>query len=466
MNPPVMIPQEHDPKVDNLSKYGVEFQTKVLSALITDIPFLEQSFDIINPHFFDTDEGKWVSEKILSYYSQYRSSPTIDYFKIELSSETDETLKLSCKDILVKILRASKDTDLKYVQDTFLDFAKNQSLKSAIIRSVDLLQSGQYDSIKSLVDNALRSGQPKNIGHMWLDDIDERLISSPRNTISTGWPVIDSISGGGLAGGELGVIVAPSGAGKSWVLSHLGAVALKQNKTVVHYTLELNDKYLGIRYDTIFTGIEPGKIPNNYDLVKNTIQKIPGKLIIKYYPTKGASANTLLTHIQQLKSLGHPPDIMLVDYADLLRSTERSDGKYEEMGAIYDQLRGLAGELNIPCWTASQSQRSSIQDDIIQADKIADSYQKIMKGDLVISVSRKLEDKVSGTGRLHIIKNRFGPDGLTYPATINTTIGKIEAYEENSHDGVMVREAAKVAEVDSKKKLLKLLSQTTNTTNN
>ena len=138
-------------------------------------------------------------------------------------------------------------------------------------------------------------------------------------------------------------------------------------------------------------------------------------------------------------SLGYEPDLVLLDYADLLRSTEKAEARYIELGAIYEQLRGLAGEYQVPIWTASQSQRSSIQDDVIQADKIAESYSKIMTADLVLSLSRKLEDKVNHTGRMHVIKNRFGSDGMTFPVYMNPALGKMEVYDENSSDGIMLR---------------------------
>lgn len=456
---PIVHAPNYDSNVDNLSKYGIEFQTKVLASVISTPEFLEQSFDVINPYFFDSDAGKWVARKALSYYNEYRVLPTLEYFKIEMTTETDDSLRAGVVELLRKVVTKVTDTDLEYVRDTFLDFARNQSLKSAIIKSVDLLQSGKYDSIKTLIDTALRSGQPKHIGHLWNEDVDTRLTHVARATIATGWSVIDTTTGGGLGGGELGVIAAPSGIGKSWALSTIGANAIRNGKRVIHYTLELNENYVGIRYDTIFTGIEPGKIPEHVQEVKDIITKIPGSLIIRYYPAKSATCQSLLAHTQQLIALGRKPDLMLVDYADLLRSSERADARYQELGAIYEELRGIAGELNIPIWTASQTQRSSIQDDVIQADKIAESYQKIMTADLVISLSRKLEDKVNKTGRAHIIKNRFGADGQTFPVMMDPGIGQIQIYDEKSSKGILLKKQMNNQQSDERNNLRKKLSE-------
>ncbi len=369
----------------------------------------------------------------------------------------DDTLRTSIVESLRGIFQKLKDNDLDYIKDSFLDFAKNQTLKSAIIKSVDLLQMGQYGEIKTIIDGAMRSGQPKTVGHDWKKDIELRLMKNARNTIATGWDAIDVLIGGGLAGGELGVVIAPSGIGKSWALATIGANALKAGKKVVHYTLELNENYVGLRYDTIYTGIEPGKVPEHPEIIRELVEQIKGEIIIKYYPARTITSHTIQAHVQQMASLGFKPDVIIVDYADLMSATARTDARHQELGAIYEELRGLAGELGVPIWTASQTQRSSIQDEVIQADKIAESYAKIMTADLVISISRKLEDKVHKTGRAHVIKNRFGADGQTLPMIIDAGIGKIEIFDEASAKGIMLKKQMQNGETVTKQNLAKKL---------
>ena len=131
--------------------------------------------------------------------------------------------------------------------------------------------------------------------------------------------------------------------------------------------------------------------------------------------------------------------MILVDYADIMRDIGKSTEMRHQLGNIYEDLRGLAGEMQIPIWTASQANRSALDEDVIDASKVAESYAKVMTADFVISVSRKIEDKIANTGRFHVIKNRFGPDGLTYPAKINTNIGKIELFESTSTQGKEVQ---------------------------
>ena len=95
----------------------------------------------------------------------------------------------------------------------------------------------------------------------------------------------------------------------------------------------------------------------------------------------------------------------------------------------------MAGTYEIPVWTASQANRSSLEEDVIDASKVAEAYSKVMTADFVMSLSRKVNDKISGTGRWHIIKNRFGPDGMTLPCKMDTSNGQIFIYDESSSNG-------------------------------
>jgi len=155
------------------------------------------------------------------------------------------------------------------------------------------------------------------------------------------------------------------------------------------------------------------------------------------------------------------PDVIIVDYADLLRGAGRTQDLRHELGNIYEDLRGMAGEYEIPVWTASQANRSALEEDVIGADKIAESYAKIMTADFVISLSRKIEDKISGTGRWHVIKNRFGPDGITFPSKMNTSNGQINIYEETSVQGKAAQKTMDTGDELLRKRLANKFSELT-----
>jgi replicative DNA helicase len=231
------------------------------------------------------------------------------------------------------------------------------------------------------------------------------------------------------------LIVAPAGVGKTWVLAAIGANSMKKGRHIVHYSLELNEAYVGLRYDSIFTGIANQNLKYHKDEVQTEMDKLKGDLVIKYYPTKSASVNTLSAHLKRLTTLGTKVDMVVVDYADILKDTGGAREVRHALGNIYEDLRGMAGEFQIPVWTASQANRSALDEDVIEATKVSESYQKIMTADFVMSLSRKVEDKIGNTGRFHVIKNRFGPDGITFPAKVNTNRGAVEIYEATSVGG-------------------------------
>jgi hypothetical protein len=183
------------------------------------------------------------------------------------------------------------------------------------------------------------------------------------------------------------------------------------------------------------TGISAQDLKYSIDEVKKLVGKMDGNLIIKQYPTKSASVSSIGAHIEKCKMQGMKPDMVIVDYADLLRDVSGGREVRHMLGNIYEDLRGLAGEHDIPVWTASQANRSALEEDIIGAEKIAESYAKIMTADFVVSLSRKIEDKLAGTGRWHVIKNRFGPDGITFPSKANMSNGQMQIFESNSVQG-------------------------------
>jgi replicative DNA helicase len=426
--------------IDNLKKYGPEFQIKCISGILSDKTFLERLSDIIDPTSFESDAHQWIVKQTVAYFMQYKDLPTLNVFKIKVDGIENAILKESVIVQLRNVYQKITDTDLKFVKEQYLEFCKSQKLKSAIFDSVEHLKTGNYEQVKALVDSAMKAGMERNIGHEYMVDVEKRMSVMARNTIKTNWSEIDNIMDGGLAAGELGIVTACAGAGKSWVLAKLGAEAMKQGKNVVHITLELNENYVGLRYDSCFTGIDFQNIRNNVDIVRQKIEKVPGKLFIKYFPIKTVSAHHLKMHTERVMMLGTKVDMIVVDYADILRpyQSERNSNSYSEAGGIYEELRSIAGELQIPIWTASQSNRSAMEEDIIQANSIADSYRKIMTADFVMSVSRKVTDKVANTARFHIIKNRFGPDGLTFPSRMNAGCGDIQIFAESSKDGMAI----------------------------
>ena len=416
------------------NKFGTSFQIKILSSLLSDRIFLQQMYDILKPEMFDSDANEWIVTKTLSHFDNFSQLPTLDVFKNEVDKVERDVLKQSIVDNLKQVWNGLESDDLEYVKEQSLEFCKNQTFKNAILESVDLLSDGKFDVIKSKIDDAMKAGQDTDVGHEYKENIIERYQSTVRNVIPSGWDAIDELVDGGFGKGELIMFAAPPGIGKSWALVNVGMAAAKKGKTVVHYTLELNEGYVGQRYDSVLTGIAVPNLKFNLDDVRTQVGELSGDIIVKHWPTKSAGLNTMRASLDKLKLQGKNPDLIIVDYADLLKGNSRKE-RHEELEEIVEGLRGIAGEYEVPLFTASQINRSGAEDDIITGTKIAGSFSKLMTADFVVSLSRKNKHKLADTGRWHVIKNRFGPDGMTLPSKANMSNGRINIYNDDSIDG-------------------------------
>tara|TARA_R100001463_G_scaffold125640_1_gene183135 strand:- start:31 stop:1398 length:1368 start_codon:yes stop_codon:yes gene_type:complete len=414
--------------LNTLQQYGTAFQIKVISALLTHKDFLINIHDIISDEYWDNQAHKWIIKEIIRYYEKYHTTPSMDILKVELKKVDNEVLGVSIKEQLREAYEASDD-DLEYVREEFSTFCKNQQLKKALLNSVDLLKAGDFDGIKFLVESALKAGQDKNVGHEYNKDIEARFREDARTVISTPWERINDLLQGGLGNGDFGLIFGNPGGGKSWSLVALGGYAVRMGYNVLHYTLELGEDYVGRRYDAFFTKTPVDKILKNRKKVEDVIPQLPGELIIKEFPTGRATISTIEAHIRKVTDLGIKPDLIIIDYVDLLSTKKRTSDRKGEIDDIYTSTKGLARELNIPIWSVSQVNRAGAKDDVIEGDKAAGSYDKIMITDFCLSLSRKAKDKVNGTGRFHIMKNRYGMDGLTFGVKADTSTGHFEVHD-------------------------------------
>jgi replicative DNA helicase len=422
-----------------LSQYGKPFQVKVLGSLLTDKAFLLNVRDTIQEDYFDADAHKWILKQIIQYFDKYHTVITMDVLKIELVKIENEVLKTAIKEELRNSYQASQQ-DLEYVQEEFTTFCKNQKLKQALMDSADLLNAGDYDAIRGMIETALKAGMDKNIGHEYLKDIESRYRENYRPTIPTPWRVLNEGFQGGFGPGDLGIIFGNPGGGKSWMMVAMAAHAVQQGFNVIYYTLELGEDYVGKRFDCYFTGYSIDEVNKHRDKVEEIVTKLPGKLIVKEYAPKAATVTTVKSHIQKCEDMDFKADLVIIDYVDYLRApskkfTERKD----EIDDVFVAVKGLAKELKIPILTPSQVNRMGAKDQVIEGDKAAGSYDKLMVADVAISLSRQKEDKVNGTGRVHIMKNRYGMDGMTYNALVDTNNGHIDI-----SDDIMLQDLAPV----------------------
>ncbi len=427
----------------SLQQYGKGFQLKVLGSLLTDKTFLLNVRDVLHDHYFDADTHKWIINQIKDYFDKYHTNITMDVLKVELQKLENEVLRVALKEELRNSYQASQD-DLAYIQEEFLGFCKNQEMKQAILSSADLLKEGDFDGIRNMVEKAMKAGMDKNIGHEYNKDVETRYRTDYRPTIPSPWPILNDGIQGGFGPGDLAIIFGNPGGGKSWTMVAIAAHAVKLGFKVNFYTLELGEDYVGKRFDCYFTGYSIDEVNKHRKEVQSHVDSLKGRLIVKEYAPKAATVNTIKSHVQKCIDMGHKPDMIVIDYVDYLRAPSR--GKYserkDEIDDVFIATKGLAKEFKIPILTPSQVNRLGAKDSVIEGDKAAGSYDKMMVADICLSLSRQKEDKVLGTGRVHVMKNRYGQDGMTYNVKMDTNNGHIE-FLEKANPGDLLEDDSK-----------------------
>ena len=420
----------------NFSKYGKSFQEKLCMVILDDRPFADQIEEVLDVGFLELNYLKLFLNKIFDYRKKYGVHPSRDIMKTILRSELDNENDLTAKQVREFYVRSQVNalTDVEYIKDTSLDFCKKQNLKSAMVKSIGLLQSSSFDEISQVINDSLKLGMDNEEGYDWKRDFEERFKPRFRNPISSGWELIDNICKGGLGQKELGVVIAPTGAGKSMALVHLGTEALREGKTVVHYTLELQDTVVASRYDSCLTKIPLQSLTSFKEKIYEEVLGIQGKLIVKEYPTKTASTQSIRNHLEKLRMRDIDVDMIIIDYGDLLRPVRYLKEKRNELESIYEELRGIAAEYEAPVWTASQTNRSGLNAEVITMESISEAFNKCFVADFIFSISRTVEDKTANTGRLFVAKNRNGPDGLVFPLFMDTSNVCIKVLEPSEED--------------------------------
>ena len=425
--------------------------------MLTDHEWAAQISEVMQPDYFDLRYLAYLSDKYFKYHQKYRCFPTmqllVSIIKDELKADNNAVLREQVVEFLSRLRSNPNSGDLEYIKEKSLDFCRKQAMKEALEKSVELISKDKYDSVLDLMKNAVSVGLPVSVGHDFFEDMEARFVKINRLACPTGLDQIDekTVLNGGLGRGELGVVVAPTGVGKSHFLVMIGAHALRMGKNVLHYTFELTETAVGIRYDSNLTNIPSSEIQDSKQEVLDKYKEMElGKLIIKEYPTGSCSVATIRNHLEKLALRGFVPNVIVIDYADIMRSSREYDALRMELKLIYEDLRNLAMERSIPVWTASQANRDASAADVVGLENMSESYGKAMVADVVLSISRKPTEKATGAGRLFVAKNRAGRDGILFPVHIDTSRSKIQILDENS---LTLQESIEQDESDRKKVL-------------
>jgi len=425
---------------ETFSRFGKKFQENMCQLMLEDRPFYDQISEVLDINFFEKKYLQIFTETLMKYREKYSTHPNHEVMMTLLRTELNHHDKATAKQVRGFFARVHSSDGIEeavWIKDKAIDFCRKQVLKQAMMKSVRLLKSSSFDEIEKVIQDALKLGTDNNFGHEYHKDALTRFEIINRSPITTGWPRMDEICKGGLGKSELGVVIAPTGAGKSMAMVHLACQALKLGLTVVYYTLELKDTVVGSRFDACLTGISLNEHKERKEEILSKIQDIDGSLIIKEYPTKSASVQTIKNHIEKLKKRGINPDVIFVDYADLLRPPRSIEQKGHELEEVYEGLRGLAQIYDMPVWTASQTNRGGLNAEVITMEAISEAFNKCFVADFIFSLSRTIQDKQANKGRIFIAKNRNGPDGLVFQAFVDWSDVTIKILDRDEDIDVM-----------------------------
>lgn len=426
-------------QIETFEEIGDEkFQELIIEALIDNKEFAENMLEVLKPEYFSCSYMRFIVAKMFKYYGRYRTWPSIpiliNVLKDSLGEENDKGL---IQDIVGFLKRASKKEsfgDLPYVMEKSLVFCKDRAVKAALEKSIDLAQAGSYGSIPDLLKKAMSLGEGGDIG-LDMDSDETRFEKIERlSPIPTGLDFLDDkeVYDGGVERGTLNVMCMPSGYGKSQFLVYLSGYAVTHGYNVVYYSLEMSEKKVAHRLDAFFSGINSREIVEKHEEVREALrawreENNVGKLIIKKFPSGQATANTVRSHLNKLKtSQGIVPDLVVVDYLDEAKSIENHAGdSRHKYPAIYRDFRNLAEEFDVAVWSASQVNGDGFSSDVMNQSHVSESKAKVNIVDSMLMASTKPEYKKTGMRTVSITKVRDGGDGGIGYIHIDTKTSRI-----------------------------------------
>ena len=378
------------------------------------------------------------------HYEKYSSLPTDEFILQDVKSKITPRENLSdYQDELhfINNLDTSTTTNSDYLMDLVEGFAKKEAMKSAISESILLIKEERMEEVEGLVKKALLVNRDVDVGQNYFSDLSERwnrvFNKKEENKYSTFLPTINKSLEGGLGSKELAMVVAPPGVGKSLFLVNQGVHSLMEGKKVLYVSLEMSEDKIAQRFDSITTLIPQRKLKevSSQISVKERLElfqkEFPGsKLVIKEFPTSQASINTLRNLLVQLDNYDDfTPDLLIVDYLELMRPTRDIQQEYQAQQRISEELRGIAMEYNFLVWTATQTNRQGRMVKIITDAELGDSYGKIRTCDFALSLNQTEEEFDEGNMRGYVIKSRNGRPRFIVPMEVDYSILRMQEGE-------------------------------------
>lgn len=412
-------------------KFADSIQRGILYLLKSDKDFYLEIINLVKPEYFEFDVYKNIYISVVNHYDKYKVLPTDHIIINSVKDSISGSVPVEYEDELEYInqLDVASIAQKSYYLDIIEKFARKEAIKHAIAKSIDYIKKEQFGEVEAEIKRALSVHRELDLGQNYFLDVPGRWSRLTNinydNRFATPFTEINSVLEGGPARKELCMVVAPPGGGKSLFLVNQGVAALKQNKKVLYVSLEMSEDRIAQRFDSVMTCIPQSSLKDQQDLLDKRLElfkrEFPnGKLIIKEFPTGRANANTVRALINQLQSYEEfTPDILIIDYLELMRATTEGMPEYQAQERIAQELRGVGVEYNMLVWTATQTNRQGSRAAVITDVDLADAFGKIRTCDFSISLNQTTQEFDANQMRVYIMKSRNSRQRFLFPASIN-----------------------------------------------
>ena len=405
----------------NFNYLGETFQLQLLNQVIIDKEFARSIIDVIELNYFENKYFKLIIQMVKEYYTKYESSPSFETLNQIAKSEIQQELAAKMVlDTVTKVMEAPLEGST-YVQEKALKFCKQQELQKVMTKAQKIIDGGEfenYDTLEEMVSKALQVGEIDKGTEDVFHNLDEVLNDDYRHPVPMGIAGIDKLLKGGLAKGEIGVILAPTGVGKSTLLTKIANHGFNLGYNILQIFFEDNPKIIQRKHFTLWTGIAPDNLQTQKEEVMAKITEIKetmvNKLTLKKLPSDTLTMTQIKNQVRKMIAEGNKIDMILLDYIDCVVPDKNLGDEWKSEGSVMRGFESMCHELNIVGWTATQGNRSSISSEVVTTDQMGGSIKKAQVGHVIISVAKSLQQKEMKLATIAITKSRIGTDGVVF----------------------------------------------------
>ena len=405
----------------NFGYLGNTFQIQLLNNIVTYKEFANSIIEVIDPHYFDNQYFRIICQMIKEYYTKYEHTPTFD--TLEQLTKSEITSPMAQKSILDTLEQVKNVTDegSVFVQEKSLKFCKQQELQKVMVKTQSIIDKGDfesYDKLEEMVRGALQVGEVDKGTTDVFFNLDEVLNDDYRHPIPIGVPGIDNLLKGGLAKGEIGVILAPTGVGKSTFTTKIANHAFNLGYNVLQIFFEDNPKIIQRKHITLWTGIHPDDLTERREEVMEKVNHIKetrkNKLIMKKLVSDTVTMSQIKNQVRKMIAEGNRVDMIILDYIDCVVPDKNLGDEWKSEGSVMRGFEAMCHELDIAGWTATQGNRNSISAEVVTTDQMGGSIKKAQVGHVIITVAKSLQQKEMNLATIAITKSRIGKDGVIF----------------------------------------------------